>query len=266
MKAKELTTAPKPAPRVMHVSAKQWITPNMIRVTCAADWIKTLDQGIEGAHFKLFLPQHGQAEDAFLEQLVAGPRPTVRTYTIRHIRTALGEIDVDFVDHGDSGPASAWARRCSIGDVAGFAGPGPVKLKTFHADFYVVAADMSALPVAAATLEAMPRNAKGVAYLEITSNADRQSIDAPHAIEINWLIHASPHQTPTQSVALIAELSKFEGTVQTCIAGESGMAKALREEIVNQRGVPKTDTYISGYWKIGMHEDAHQQVKRDEAG
>ncbi len=237
----------------------------MIRVTCVADWVRTLEPGIEGAHFKLFVPKPDQDEASFVAQLADGPRPDVRTYTIRHLRCEAGEMDIDFVDHGDAGPASAWARRCAAGDVAGFAGPGPVKLKAFYADTYIIAADMSAIPVAAATLEAMPRDAKGVAYLEITSAEDRQSVNAPDGVDLHWLIHSDPHQPATQSVAHIGTLPDFTGSIQTCIAGESSMIKALRAEIINKRGVPKQDAYISGYWKIGLVEDEHQQVKRAEA-
>ena len=260
-----MATPKKRTPRLISVTEKAWITPNMIRVTCAADWIRTLTPGLEGANFKLFLPAPGQSDDSFARQLADGPRPDVRTYTVRHLRVAVGEIDIDFVDHGDAGPASAWARRCGPGDIAGFAGPGTVKLQHYVADQYVIAADMSALPVAAATLEAMPRDARGVAFFEITSDADRQQIDAPAGVEIAWFVHPDPHAPNVQSIAAIKALPAFDGRVQTCIAGESSMIKALREEIVIRRGVPKEDAYISGYWKIGLIEDAHQQLKRAEA-
>ena len=260
-----MAKSPGRVPSLMRVSAKRWITPNMIRVTCRAEWMKALESGIEGAHFKLFLPKPDQSEAAFARQLADGPRPDVRTYTIRHLRTATGEIDIDFVDHGDAGPASAWARRCQPGDFAGFAGPGPVKLKDFFADMYVVAADMSALPVAAATLEAMPRDAKGIAYFEVTSPDDRQEIKAPPGIDLRWLIHPDPSMPISQSIEAIEALPEFKGAVQTCIAGESAMIKALRTEIVNIRNVPKSDAYISGYWKIGLIEDEHQKIKRAEA-
>lgn len=238
----------------------------MIRVTCKADWMTALDAGIAGAHFKLFIPKPQQPDETFLAELENGPRPDVRTYTIRYVRPDAGEIDIDFVDHGDAGPASAWARRCAVGDIAGFAGPGPIKLKDYYADTYVVAADMSALPVAAATLEAMPRDAKGVAFLEVTSPEDKQDVIAPEGVDVHWLVHPDPHRVGTQSIDHISALPAFTGTVQTCIAGESGMIKALRQEIINRRGVPKGDAYISGYWKIGLIEDEHQQQKRAEAG
>ena len=259
-----MAKSPKRTPPVMHVTGKSWITPHMIRVTCSAAWMNTLEHGIEGAHFKLYIPKAGQSEAEFRNQLKDGPRPDVRTYTLRHLRPETGEMDIDFVDHGDTGPASAWARRCGPGDFAAFAGPGPGKLKTFFADTYVLAADMSALPVAAATLEAMPRDAKGVAIFEVTSPEDVQQIKAPDQIDMRWLVHPDPSAPLTQSVAAIEALPELQGTVQTCIAGESAMIKALRSEIVNRRQVPKENAYISGYWKIGLVEDEHQKMKRLE--
>ena len=78
-------------------------------------------------------------------------------------------------------PASAWARQgkarqAKEGDFCRFAGPDSVKIKEFYADYYLVVADMSALPVAAAMLEAMPAEAVGTAFLEITSLNDKQGI------------------------------------------------------------------------------------------
>lgn len=259
-----MATPPKRTPRPMTVVNRQHITPNMIRVRFAADWMTDLPAGIEGAHFKLLLPAPGQEPDAFWADIDAGQRPAVRTYTIRHLSPAEGWIDVDFVDHGDAGPASAFARRCRAGDHCGFAGPGPVKVAHYEADQYIVAADMSALPVAAATLEAMPRNARGLALLEITSPADQQDIDSPDGVEMIWLINPDPAQPPRQSVERIIALPAFDGRVQTCIAGESSMIKTLRHELMVKRALPKTDVYLSGYWKIGLIEDEHQKMKNAE--
>jgi hypothetical protein len=40
---------------------------------------------------------------------------------------------------------------------------------------------------------------------------------------------------------------------------------AIRDHLNNTRQVPRKDTYISGYWKIGLVEDEHQKMKRAEA-
>lgn len=260
-----MSTPKRPAPQVLTVTSARHLTPNMIRVTLTGPGLAEMREGCEGANCKLLFPAPGQSADDFAEQLANGPRPTVRTYTIRHLRKDTLQLDIDFVAHGDEGPASAWALNAAPGDVIGFAGPGPNKVTHFEADWYLVAADMSALPVAAATLEQMPRDARGVAVFEITSPDDRQAIDAPDGIEMHWLVHADPHLPSIAQETFIRRLPWPEGRVQTCIAGESGVIRSLREYLAKEKRLPREDTYISGYWKIGLVEDEHQKVKRAES-
>lgn len=63
-------------------------------------------------------------------------------------------------------------------------------------------------------------------------------------------MHAYFFKAPTQGVDLIRALPDLGPSVQTCIAGESSMIKALREEILKNRRIPKQNAYISGYWKL----------------
>lgn len=252
-------------PRLLTVAGAYRLTPNMIRVTFAGEALRGIPPGREGAHCKILLPAKGQTRADFAAQLEHGPRPTMRTYTVRHFREDRLELDVDFVAHGDEGPASAWAMSARSGSFCGFRGPAKVKIEDFVAYWYLIAADMSALPVAAATLEAMPRDAKGIAALEITTEADRQEIDAPEGVELNWLIHADPHVPSRKQIDFLRARPWPEGRVQTCIAGESSVIKAMRVFLHNEKAIPKADTYISGYWKIGLIEDEHQKVKRLEA-
>lgn len=258
-------TKPKKTPHLLDVKAAWHLTPHMIRVTLHGDAITEMRPDCQGANCKIFLPAADQAKEAFASQLADGPRPTVRTYTVRHIRPELGEMDIDFVDHGDAGPASAWARIAAAGAFCGFAGPGPVKVPEFYADRYLVAADMSALPVAAATLEAMPRDAQGDAYFEINHLDDTQSIDAPAGVRLHWLVQMDRTAPSTQLVDAVHKFDWPAGVVQTCIAGESSAIKALRGYLTNDRALPKQDCYISGYWKFGLIEDEHQELKRAEA-
>lgn len=252
-------------PRLLSVKSVQHITPNMIRVTFGGPNLGSIPSGCEGANCKIFLPEENQTLAAFQDQLAGGPRPVVRTYTVRHIRPDVGEVDIDFVDHGDGGPASAWAIRAKPGAFCGFAGPGSVKLTSFVADWYLLAADLSALPVVAATLEAMPRDAKGVAFFEVIDASDRQAIDAPPGIVQHWLVHPDPSRASTQLADRIQEMEWPTGEIQTCIAGESSVIKSLRAFLHGTKGISRTQTYLSGYWKIGMIEDEHQQMKRTEA-
>ena len=189
----------------------------------------------------------------------------VRTYTVRSYRPESLELDIDFVAHGDEGPATRWAQNAQEGSFLGFLGPSQPKLTEFYADWYLVAADLSAMPVAEATLEAMPYNAQGVAIFEVPSKEDIRDVAAPAGIKVEWLVHEDVHVPSSAQVDFIRSMEWPSGVVQTCIAGESSVIRALRDHLHNERNVPKKDTYISGYWKIGLVEDEHQKMKRAEA-
>ncbi len=88
----------------------------------------------------------------------ANQRPAMRTYTIRHLRAEQGEVDIDFVLHGETGPASRWAIRSGVGepiqivapdrqfsaqDAGGFEWKPPHTLKHL-----LLVADATALPAA----------------------------------------------------------------------------------------------------------------------
>ncbi|MEM9206802.1 MAG: siderophore-interacting protein [Pseudomonadota bacterium] len=259
------TPKPRRNVRVVKVVKNERITPNMVRLTLTAPGLADVPQGCEGANCKIMLPDDGVSEAAFEAQLASGPRPTTRTYTVRHARPEKQEVDVDFVVHDAPGPAANFALTAEVGDFCGFAGPSANKIEDFYADWYLVAADMSALPVASATLEAMPRDATGIAIFEVLSEDDKQVIDAPAGIEQHWFVHADPHTRSGEQERIIRSLTWPDGVIQTCIAGESGVIKALREFLHVEKQIPRTDTYISGYWKIGLKEDEHQAMKRAEA-
>ena len=256
----------RPLPKILTVKEAWRLTPNMIRVTFAGPELADFPEGREGGNCKLLLPDPNETREQFVQRLNEGPAPLKRTYTVRHFKKDVLELSIDFVAHGDSGPASRWASHAQPGDFLGFAGPSTPKVAHFEADWYIVAADPSAIPVAAATLEAMPRDAKGVAVFEVTAAEDQQVIDAPAGIEMHWLVHPDPHVMSEAQETFLRELEWPNGRIQTCIAGESGTIKSLRGLLSQQSNLQRSDTYISGYWKIGLVEDEHQKLKRMEGG
>jgi NADPH-dependent ferric siderophore reductase len=256
--------AGRPGPQVLTVKEAWHLTPNMIRVVFAGPELAGFPEGREGGNCKLLIPDAGESRNSFTVRLQNGPTPVKRTYTVRKFDAEAGELSIDFVAHGDEGPASRWASHAKPGDFLGFAGPSTPKVAHFEADWYLVAADLSAIPVAAAALEAMPRDAKGVAIFEVTSLEDRQDIDSPKGIDLHWLVQPDPHVLSTAQEDLIQSLDWPAGRVQTCIAGESSVIRALRGFLTNEKQLPREDVYISGYWKIGLVEDEHQKAKRDE--
>lgn len=216
------------SPKILTVKTAWYLTPNMIRVTFSGPELADFPEGREGGNCKLLLPEQDESRAAFEARLSDGPPPVKRTYTVRSFDKSTGEMSIDFVAHGDHGPASRWASHAKAGDFLGFAGPSAPKVANFEADWYLLAADPSAIPVAAATLEAMPRNATGVAIFEVTSLEDKQEIDAPTGIDMQWIVHPDPHVASKAAETIIRDLDWPMARIQTCIAGESSVIHSLR--------------------------------------
>ncbi|MEP3046197.1 MAG: siderophore-interacting protein [Roseibium sp.] len=264
-----MPTAPKRVPRFLTVKTARYLSKHMIRVTFAGPELTGFPMGQEGANCKLVLPREGESRADF-EAYFAPGAPSerihpVRTYTVRSYREDALELDIDFVAHGDEGPATRWAQKAEAGSFLGFMGPSQKKIKEFYADWYLIAADLSAMPVAEATLEAMPADASGVVLFEVPSFDDVREIVVPEGVDVHWLVEPDVHVPSTRQIDFITSMDWPEGVVQTCIAGESSVIRTLRHHLQNERQLPKADVYISGYWKVGLVEDEHQKMKRAEA-
>ncbi|MEM9852432.1 MAG: siderophore-interacting protein, partial [Pseudomonadota bacterium] len=96
----------RPGPRLLNVKEAFYLTPNMIRIVFAGPELDGFPEGREGGNCKLMIPEPGETRDAFAVRLADGPSPVRRTYTVRKYDAAAGEMAIDFVAHGDNGPAS----------------------------------------------------------------------------------------------------------------------------------------------------------------
>ncbi|MEM9570395.1 MAG: siderophore-interacting protein [Pseudomonadota bacterium] len=256
-------TGRRPKPRLLEVVRVEPLSKNMIRVIVAGRDLEDWPEGQDGGNIKLLLPEPGWTRDEFKAIIENGPRPTVRTYTARRYDSENNELWIDFVVHDGGGPACEWAVSAQPGSLIGVAGPSGVKLTTTQADWFLVCADMSAMPAAEAALESIPFGAKGHIVFEVQSENDKRKIDHPPGMQVHWLIHADSHKPSQQQIELVQSFDWAQGRAAIFVAGESGVIRAFRHWLVKERQLPKEDLYISGYWKIGLIEDEHQAEKRN---
>lgn len=259
----------KPNNRLLTVIASQQLTPNMQRISFQADDLSHFPADAEGGYIKLLFTSQG---DTDISQLAADERPKMRTYTIRHLRQALNQLDVDFVRHEHSvmdltvnsqsgGFASAWAQSARTGDTISIAGPGEIKPLNLHLDWYFLVADMTALPALAAQLTKLPATAKGYAVIEINHADDKQTLIKPDGIALVWVIAHSAEANLTSQVQGLTWLS---GEAAVWCACEFSTMRALRVYFRNEKAVDKDNLYISSYWKSGCTEDGHKIAKHDD--
>lgn len=227
----------------------------MLRITLGGAGLADFPEDSDGGYIKLRL---GETEPD-------GSKASIRTYTVRRFDASRLALEVDFVLHDIGGPAANWARACNIGDEIEIRGPGPKKPLDPNADWVLVAGDMSALPAIAANIEALPRNAKGVAVLEIIDADDEQQLDAPEGLEIRWLVNSHPDRKNTLLQDALRSVDWLEGKPYCWVAGEFTQALAIRRYLREEKHVTREHMYASSYWQIGHTEDGHRISKRQAA-
>ncbi len=243
----------KPKPGTLEVLAVRDVSPHMRRITLGGHHLSQYPADQSGGYIKLFLDNPGW------------DGPAVRTYTIRHQREDRGEIDVDFVLHGDHGIASRWAHNAAPGDLVTVGGPGPKKMVDMSADWYFLIGDMTALPALNVNLEALPDSARGYVVIEILHVDDVQQISAPPGLEFHWLVATDNTRGREKVVRCVREREWLEGRPFVWAASEFETMKALRRYFKKERQLPTSDVYISSYWKHGLREDEHKKVKKQDA-
>ncbi|WP_405358747.1 siderophore-interacting protein [Kitasatospora sp. NBC_00085] len=250
------------------------ITPRMARITLAADALvesvdRTPDQqvklcfprpGQEGPR----LPAQGDDPMSWYQAYLAVPeaeRPWMRSFTLRRRRPGTRVVEIDFVLHGDTGPASAWAGRARPGERLGMVGPSelyappvPLGAAVAGADWVLLAGDETALPAVGTLLEALPAGTPTVAYLEVADAAERQLLDTRADLTVHWLHRdgAAPGGPLTDAVRR-AELPG--GTPFAWLAGEAAAVRALRRHLVGERGLAEASVEFAGYWRRRLTQD-----------
>ncbi|MBB2891513.1 siderophore-interacting protein [Flexivirga oryzae] len=249
----------------VEVDQSERVSPNVQRLTFAGDDLRTIPQHGYDQWFRLFLPHPDGTTDfdavpekfgigGYLRYLTkkSGTRPPFRSYTVRTLRRERGELDVDFVIHGDTGIAGPWAQQAERGERAVILDQGRGFDPLDDANFVLLVGDDSALPAVAGILRDLPRDAQGLAIIELGDDDDRQSLDAPEHFEVRWLSRPDSHATP--GLAALAEVQAFTpsdpATLQVYVGGEQAMVAGCRRHLVGA-GVPKTRIQFTGYWKVG---------------
>ena len=202
----------KPGYRVFDtvVAELERMSPHFVRVTFHSEELRDIGWDGPDQRIKVVLPiaVDGLADGHRYEGFPRGGdwfgawralpderRNPIRTYTIRGARPELGELVVDFVAHGDSGPASRWIGAAAVGDPMLLIAPdatsdeesGGWEWKPGAARTLLIAGDETAVPAMSAILEQLPADARGAVFLEVPEAADALALAAPDGVDVRWL-------------------------------------------------------------------------------
>jgi len=202
---------------------------------------------------------------ALRETLPPDRRPVTRTYTLRRADVQRQEVAIDFVVHGDEGIAAPWAARAEPGDTLTLSGTGGAYSPDPDSDWHLLAGDESALPAICSALEALPTEARGIAYLETCDPGEYLDVTPPSGAEVVWLHRPEPgSQASLLADALLAG-PWHPGRAGVFAHGERESMKAVRSAL-RTRLCDGDQLSLSGYWASGRTEDIFQAEKRQPVG
>ena len=246
--------------RRLRVSAVRSLAPSMVRVTLVGDELEGFASLGPTDHVKLFFPDPATGVLTTPEVGLDGVRrPSEgiilsRDYTPRASRPGdhgTGELDIDFVVHGDEGPATAWATRAAVGDELGVAGPRGSRLVPSEIGRLLVIADETAFPATARWLELLPASVPVTAILDAADDTVERYFDDvdTERMDAEWLYR---EDGPGQLEEALRSLGRPADDTLVFLAGEAGALVPLRRYLRRELELPAAQVSASGYWRRGV--------------
>lgn len=264
MAVRTKTTRIAPASREIvtgRVLATERIGPSFVRVTVGGANVGRIAPMGFDQWFRLFFPAPGQR--SLTLPATAGPQwwpemrampeavqPILRNYTIRRYREAgagrygdTAELDIDFATHGDTGPASQWARTAQPGAELALLDEGIMYHRPTEARWQILVADESALPAIAGILASSAGRHHAVPTEVFVEVDDAGDVAAQEIVPGPGV---RPHVLEAVRAGALPD-----GPGYAFLAGESGLVTSLRRHLVRERGLAKSAVTFTGYWKFG---------------
>ncbi|MET0843989.1 MAG: siderophore-interacting protein [Mycetocola sp.] len=293
-------TIPNFRPYAVSVAGVQRLSPTFVRVTFTGAELSHFGTHGLDQRIKIVLPLPGVGitpldETDWFGGWRALPdelRNPIRTYTVRAVRPGRSEVDVDFVLHGDGGPASRWVQDAHIGDELCIVGPDSrgldpsvgIEWKPGAAKRILLAGDETATPAICSILASLPRSARGCAFLEVPHEADAVATGAPDGVQVTWLARGDqPHGSALEPAVRawtasyitdahhgadvsdvdidheilweVPEPSTRGSELYAWLAGEASVIKTLRRFLVSETGLDRHQVAFMGYWRTGRAEN-----------
>lgn len=258
--------------RRVRVADVQHVTTNLIRVTFESEDLLDFVSAGPSDHVKLVIPDDGVAPEPVVreDRLVRPYDGILRDYTPRWYSTAMRppQLMIDFFDHDDPGPATAWARRVRPGEVTWILGPRGSKPVPNGAESLLLFADETALPSVARWIEMSPGLAISAhliarggdrAYLDYLPGAADPSCaanpDAPGAPRLTW------HDNGDALLEAARAIDTIAPDTFVWAGGEAMLLAQLRRHLKSR--CEREQAAFEGYWRSGEANYDHHEPLPD---
>lgn len=250
---------------MLQVARRARVSPHVIRVTLAGEELAQWPDHGSDHWFRLFLPREdGETDFAALphqlglfgyvkyKRIPETTRPILRNYTVRELRREQRELDIDFVVHGDEGPASRFAQTAALGTPVALLDQGEGFATASGTTFHLLASDETGMFGVVNILRDLPRDAQGLALIEIPDAADAQPVDPPEGVEVRWLVRTNGQVPGTVALTTLREVALADpATTNAYLVGEQTLPTEGRRALV-AADLPKGNVTFVGFWRHGQ--------------
>ena len=231
--------------RELTITAKEFVTPKMIRITVSGDDLADFPSMAPDDHLKLMINN-------------GTDKPDMRDYTPRYIDNKSRVLVVDFAIH-EAGPATQWAINAEIGDKMRIGGPRGSSQLTEAFDWKLLIGDETALPAMGRWVEESSTDHTLLTLGIVTGKSEEQhwQTNANHAA---YWVHR-PSSDDTNAHAVIEQLRTLElpsGKGFIWIAAEAKAAREIKAFVLQHFAHPPQFVKSSGYWVKGQADSAEK--------
>jgi len=207
-------------------------------------------------------------------------RNPFRTYTVRAVRPAARELDVDFAVHQDSGagpasdgadgPAARWLHGAAVGDELVIVGPDArsrnsglgLDWRPGTATRLLLAGDETAAPAICGILERLPAGSRGRAFIEVPDAADALPVRLPAGCEVTWLArHDAPHGARLDA-AVREWVAGSRAVFASAVAGETQPLADIDVDLETLWDSPQGDAENDFYAWLAGEAGVIKQLRR----
>lgn len=227
------------------------LTPRMRRITLGGPELQGFVSLGSDDHVKLLFAMSAQEQAAVEARNLGrdgGARPTMREYTPRRVDLAAGELDIDFVLHGD-GPASTWAAQAVPGHELNIAGPRASMVVPDIFDSYLLIGDETAIPAIARRLDELPAGRQVLAVIQIEDEQERQPLPSKAQVEVIWV-----RRHDEDLLALLENLALPQGKLYSWVALEKTLTRQAKALLL-AKGAQEDALKAAAYWRADASAD-----------
>lgn len=112
------------------------------------------------------------------------------------------------------------------------------------------------MPAIGQLLESIPERSTATVVVEVADASGRSPLPHRSATTITWL-ERSPDHLPGTAMEDAVRTASIDENTHVWVAGEARAVQAIRRQLFEGRGLPRSRATVRGYWKHGRDGIAH---------